>query len=505
MIASEVCRVCGKRGKRPCPATGGLICPACCGSQRGSKLACPPECEFYPLGTASQKLWQEVNQSWATKSMRFLDERLGSKTMADIMQRFLPGRTLNRKDALAAFFPSVYHGLLAHRDAQGKTMADVWEAQDWAGLNNDEKVMMRYRRHSFVTVLEVQRTVAGQYLECLDLLDPDSKPFRVLDLASAPAVARFTKMLVWLTHYPHFSRIGAIWFAIPEGLWPAWLEYTQQQWHEEQKTRPDLTRRQYLAEHMWQNEPLLEALAEQAKRRMLESIAVFHCLAEYRLNVPMDNVRARLESRPDFVAEQPKPTVGFQTPPHFYVWQAKGESEGLEKNLPEFLRQTRGVQQLGLGHLRLYPDRLVLETFAKAIHQAGRELLERLLGEHAQFVNESIVDMARKVEEREALWPVEREPQAEPSRASQAPLTEADRQRLRDAHYQQYQKLLDEPSKALNGSSPRAAALDPALRPKLVDWLKSHLHQIDLVNLRHGLDLNLDAVLDELGVPELKG
>ena len=39
------CGRCGRRkGKRSCPALGGVICPVCCGAHRQREIACPPAC-----------------------------------------------------------------------------------------------------------------------------------------------------------------------------------------------------------------------------------------------------------------------------------------------------------------------------------------------------------------------------------------------------------------------------------------------------------------------------
>ena len=78
------------------------------------------------------------------------------------------------------------------------------------------------------------------------------------------------------------------------------------------------------------------------------------------------------------------------------------------------------------------------------------------------------------------------------------------RAELHEEHKKDFAKLLDMPMPHLNGSTPRTAAQNPELRPKLVDWLKAQLHHLELVNRQHGLDLNLDPALDELNVPELK-
>lgn len=42
------CVYCGKdRGKRECPALGGLISPSCCGQNRGIRINCPPDCRYF--------------------------------------------------------------------------------------------------------------------------------------------------------------------------------------------------------------------------------------------------------------------------------------------------------------------------------------------------------------------------------------------------------------------------------------------------------------------------
>jgi len=45
------CVVCGKRkGKRPCPAKDGSICPPCCGEKRVLEINCPETCEYLKAG-----------------------------------------------------------------------------------------------------------------------------------------------------------------------------------------------------------------------------------------------------------------------------------------------------------------------------------------------------------------------------------------------------------------------------------------------------------------------
>ncbi len=44
-----------QKGKRPCPALGGLICPICCGEHRMVRIACPAECSYLESGSEYQQ------------------------------------------------------------------------------------------------------------------------------------------------------------------------------------------------------------------------------------------------------------------------------------------------------------------------------------------------------------------------------------------------------------------------------------------------------------------
>lgn len=55
----------------------------------------------------------------------------------------------------------------------------------------------------------------------------------------------------------------------------------------------------------------------------------------------------------------------------------------------------------------------------------------------------------------------------------------------------------------LDGKSPRAAAADPALRPRLLTWMKGRICELDGLRRTRGLDLDLNPLLAELGLDEL--
>ena len=53
------CVSCNQRkGRRECPALGGLICTQCCGSKRGIEIKCPDDCPYF--GQAMGKKWFDL-------------------------------------------------------------------------------------------------------------------------------------------------------------------------------------------------------------------------------------------------------------------------------------------------------------------------------------------------------------------------------------------------------------------------------------------------------------
>ena len=76
---------------------------------------------------------------------------------------------------------------------------------------------------------------------------------------------------------------------------------------------------------------------------------------------------------------------------------------------------------------------------------------------------------------------------------------------LQKFYADRYKKFLDEPVPMIDNMSPREAAGIPSMRIKLIELIKLHLHNIDSMNADKGIDINIDWILDELGLEELRG
>ena len=75
---------------------------------------------------------------------------------------------------------------------------------------------------------------------------------------------------------------------------------------------------------------------------------------------------------------------------------------------------------------------------------------------------------------------------------------------MRRFYEERYRKFPDEPVPMLGNATPREASRRKALRPRLIELLKIHIHGIEETNRREGTCLSLDGLIDELGVPELR-
>lgn len=80
---------------------------------------------------------------------------------------------------------AVYYLLFHERDDSGRTLAEEWEKEGCRGLNNDERIILKSRRNSSATVIEIQKILDHQAMECLDLFDQNRPSFIVLDRRTA--------------------------------------------------------------------------------------------------------------------------------------------------------------------------------------------------------------------------------------------------------------------------------------------------------------------------------
>jgi hypothetical protein len=496
---------------RVCPALDRTITPAECGSGRGSQIDCPADCPFNPLGTTSYDLYQKLDGTWVGKAMQRVVAALGQERFRErLKEETLPIRNKELELDFAAH-NVLYQALFLDRDAEGRTLVETWEAEGLPGLNNDERVMTRHRKHTLPAVLEVQQVLENDCSECLDLLDPAAGSFPVYDRGVAESSARFTVLLSWLTRYPHYARTSGIALQLPPALWETWRQRLAARHEEACRQQPDLDFRRFLARHMVQAGEEAVRLQSEMNKPLEKSLLIHR--TEFTLTAPLEEVQAALATAPDFDRE-PDEATGESEPSNAdaekmlrFVWSPK---------VPETADQPKEKEKAGeetKPTVRLTDGMLVADALGPEIRDTLKSrLLEVLAGKatHREDTSIDVMEFLQAMRQEQDLVAAAQQQvyggpggtSAKPTQPQATQDTQPDgvAEKLR-AHYEQ---LLDRRLESLNGKSPREAARDEAMRPQLLTWGKQHVHTVDRQARDEGHPLNIDWVLEELGLQELK-
>jgi hypothetical protein len=397
------------------------------------------------------------------------------------------------------------HCLLAERDSNGKTLADRWEAEGWEGLRPDEARIMKYQSQAFVTVTEVQKVLDHQRTECIDIFDAEKALFIVVDRALARQATRFSRILGWLTHFPHFSKFGQVCHGVPQMAYRELLDFINESADEGGYPDDDEGRKAYMTENL---SDILEFLAVAPREKMkalLERMDSYHCVGTYEIVGRREEIRRVLEAKPDFAWHDREPDEGEPPEVEYYDWRRVGESQEIEKEMaPPFRKQPGSEWVGGVGNLKLYERKLVFEAFTKKLYYFGKEMIQRYFGKRLRFLDEEISEIAGKVAD---MYEDEDYARAEGSRGfSPGGIPPEIQAELKEKFYEEhYTRFLDDPIPALDGLTPREAAGMPDARPMLVELMKDHIQNIDQMNREEGSKVNIDFVLKELGLDELLG
>jgi hypothetical protein len=504
MVDRMTCEFCGRRGRRYCPAIQASICTACCGSRRGHELGCPSDCKFYPFGVAGYDLWLKLDEALVPKTVRYVMATAGEMRLRSVKDSFLKEGISSTGFRDAARYLAVQHCLFAETDQDGRTRADKWRAEGWAGLRPDEAAMMRYRSESFVTVVETRKALDHQTTECADLFDPESRPFLLLDRSLAGTMIKFGRTFGWLTHYPHFSKLGHFCYEVPQIVYRDFVDFIRRGVEEEGEADEQPHYRDYMTRRMPELLPALLRMPREKMRALFKSMDSYHCVATYTIAGRIDKIRAILETRPDFAWDDREPDEGDPPDVEYYNWQRLGESQEIEKEMPSAFRHDPGSGWIGsLGNLKLYGDRLVFEAFTKRNFEFGKKMIRHYFGKAVTLENEDISEIAARIADEDEAGTLDSDHRDSEDPASESIPPEVKAELIREFTEQHYLSFLDDQVPALNGMTPREASRKPKARHLLVELMKEHIHGIECRNRDEGLDLNIDFVLRELGLDDL--
>jgi hypothetical protein len=485
---------------RPCPVVGRDIPATECRDHRISRYACPADCPHNPFALANYARLLAIEHELDVKSVKRL--------VKEPQHSSEPGPTISRlpesdsPHAAHAFFS---WQVLFKRDAAGLTCAERWQRAGFNGLRNDERVLLQARMRTRIALLEVHRVLDDVRTEAVDLLAPEAGPCVFTDRSLAATAVRFGILLGWAYPLPHFWRLSGTVILVPDmGQFEPVEIVTELVEHlGGPTTEPDL--RRWLAENFVRFDDALHATSLARRQRMFANIDAHYGRAAYALQAPFQECRAVLDAVAAVEQEPPSKEEQREGFAEGRIWFAEPEEEA-RLAVP---REAKAV----LGRVLIGPTQWRIEAVGAERFSRLRGQFEAQLGARVRLTSEQSENLADRMAEQE---PVLDEALVPPGllenagriviASSRLPVLPAGKS-LEEAEAEirasQDRAFLDDHVPALDGQTPREAASNPALRPKLIRLLKQRVRGQDEQNLRTGRTDDINWLLRELDVKEI--
>jgi hypothetical protein len=395
---------------------------------------------------------------------------------------------------------------LHQTDATGRTCAQRWEQAGFPGLKNDGRVLMRGKLNLRVALIEVHRVMDSEQVEVVDLLAARPEPFVVHDRSFASLAARFACGLTWTYATPHYDRLVGSAILIPEI--PSWepdqvvVEIVR---HLGGPTEEGPMRR-WLSEHFMRFNAALRAVGLERRRMMFANLDAKFGKVVYELKRPFAECLQVLDRSADVDEDdlnEDEEREGFADA---RAWFARDEDAALVTPAVGEAEPMLGRVLLGQAHWRL-------ESMGAEKMAVLRRRFEQQMGDRVRFTGERLDNLALAMAEKDpkadlALVPPRllENPNLIRMSTSRVPVPVAPRSKAEmeaEVFAAMDREFLDNPVPALDGHTPRDAARDPALRPKLIRLMKDRIRSCDERNLETGSNHDANWMLRELGLNEI--
>jgi hypothetical protein len=485
--------------RRMCPALGREITSAECGEGRHSRYSCPAQCPHNPFARETYTRLLELEDK--------LDARTLERMLSEAPDRGLLDRAIREaaagksEHAMHAFF--VWQLFFA-RDAMGLTCAQRWERAGFPGLQNDERVLLRGKMGMRVALLEFHRMLDADRVEAVDLLAPGTAPVVIVDRSVASRAVRFDAYLTWTYPLPHFSRMSGTAIVIPEMGEFAPEEIVNEIVRHLGGPAEGEAARGWLAQHFVRVAEAMTATAHERRRRMLAGVDAQFGVASYELRAGFLKARAKLDRAPEVATDDLDPEergVGF-TEARVWFDFAGAASVGLAAG-----------GQVVLGRVLLGPKVWRVEAMGAAKLAKLRTSFEARMGNGIRFLGERRDDLGARMALAEPegdlkLVPPRLLEQGEQialstSRIPAPPAGMTPEEVRASVMADNLRAYPDTTVPALDGRTPRQAAGDLILRPRLVRLMKGQIRRMDAENLRSGRADDINWLLRELGLHEI--
>ena len=470
-----------------------------CVAHRHSSYACPATCPHDPFAPVNYSRLLELEGKLDRQSMDYLLEHAADRPAMDkALQQAHSHPSLH---AMHAWYE---WNLFFAPGADGLTCCQRWEKTGFPELKSDQRVLLRAKMKTRIALVEIHRVLDGERVEAVDLLAPDALPMLFQDRGLAGMAVRFASVLTWIYPLPHFWRLSGTAAVITEMSQFSPEEIVMEiVRHLGGPATMDGARR-WLAEHFLRFSDALTATSRLRRMKMFAGMDARYGKAVYELKSPFAECRKCLDDLSDVDVDDLSDAERGEGFAEARVWFT--ESVAVKQAVPPGGRAMLGRVLLGQAHWRL-------EAFGGERFAQLRRQFEAHLGQRVRFTSERLDDLGMRMAAKEpvvneSLVPPRllEEPQKILLASSRVPplppglsREEAEFELMRAAD----RAFLDDNIPALDNKTPREAARDPTLRPRLIRLLKQRVRTHDERNLQTGRTDDINWLLRELGADEI--
>lgn len=498
--------------QRSCPALGQSITPEQCATGRLRTIDCPEGCSSHAFSPSRYDDFLDLESRLdGLLTERLMDEPGGRSLLMEDMPRFADPEVDMDEEDEERLIARLTWLVFGQRDASGQTRATRWLPELRGRLDSDGQILLERMAEMYPALFEVRQVLDEQTVEAVDLLDPQPKPVRLRDRGLAEVATRFLPIVAWTYPAPFVRRLHGV-----NAIFPVMTPY---------EPREILTE---IARHLggptdgpelraWTGENLgrlIDAVAhidESRRRASIRRLDAVHTTVTYRMHAPLIECLALLDAAPDIDEEEPD-WQDYEN--RVVARRVLLAAEAAPAPDPEASPSSDHQEYLGILRFRRRACRLTAMGAAAA--SKARARLQALLGSRIEVIRERERDIAARLLS-EGFTP---DPALVPPTLAESPggmnlaqsrvrvtpdfeglSPEEIRERM---SAKEDQLWLDLPVPALGDRTPREAATDPQLRPRMLQLLKARIRQVDAESRRtgrRGPDLN--GLLATLGADEL--
>ena len=375
----------GQSKKRPCPVLGHDIPAAECAGNRLSRYACVESCAFNPFVPRNYGALLEMEDRVDEATLKRLGgSAVESGALADAVE------AASRRHPMHGAHAAVLWHCFFARDAAGRTFGQRWEEAGFAGLNNDERVLLRGKMQMRVVLLEVHRVIDQQRFEAIDLLEETPAPRVFVDRGMAAVALRFSALLTWSYPLPHFWRLSGSGIDVAAMNLPFSPRETLEACvtHLGGPAGPE-DRHRWLAANFARLDQALTATAHARRSAMFAGLDASSGSASYELLAPLRECLAALTSDPLVERDELRDDEREKGFAEALVWfESQREGEAVRPPVPG--RRVLGRVLLGRKEARL-------EAFSNARMDELNHRFAARLGARVRFSKERRDDIAARL------------------------------------------------------------------------------------------------------------